>query len=36
MEKERQKLTGLAVFTAVIATYMLGIILIQSYLVYWR
>lgn len=36
MEKDRQKLRGLFVFTAAMAAYMIGIICIQTYLVYWR
>lgn len=36
MEKDRQKLRGLAVFTTVMGLYMIGIIMIQTYLVYWR
>ena len=36
MEKERQKLAGIYVFTGVMSAYILGIILIQTYLVYWR
>lgn len=36
MEKDRQKLLGLYVFSAGMAAYILGIILIQCYLVYWR